>query len=597
MDDLSGDFKWFGEGFKGFPKKIPDDCIEHALYVIDSDLSPNQIRAQLRKVQAAATALCKDMLSDFIWQRDEFCLELKHQDGLSFLQGRTNFGDSIEDEWLIVYLLRELSIRFPQSWIRVVDSDGEFLLAEAADTLPRWVNPEVMENRVWINNGRLLIIPKERQKDNGHVRGLTVDDAFKFIQTRETALLHIPAMESQAFYRIRKYPAQIQESLHQSLITIPRKLAYILHEKAAYIGPAVEAFYLRDPIALRPLQSPAPSRLLFPPQDFVTVSTKFTKVGFAQLKGQNFETPRAWTPLLGKVPSIFSQTGYQMGMKVTCGFEMLMSDPQNVDKKSVREINLLLDDLDEGEEELPSDQAISKWGSRDDDEGWLDVNFEQFEKELSGKGDQNTGGEGAGFGDKTAQENLRRMVSMFEKFQDEDDDEVQDADYLDDMDNDDDSDSVDSLKGAEREDDDNDKADVLDEDRFTTMMREMMGLPATDDPAASMANEDSAPMSGTDSNDGDEAKDIRKVMHEMEAELHDVGALSREPPPDYKTSGKKALPSLAASNGDTTMLVTPMLQKALQEQSSSDDDGDRADGELDINFGRAKQLLSQFKVT
>ena len=71
-------------------------------------------------------------------------------EGLSFLQGRTNFGDSVEDEWLIVYLLRELSKQFPQIWLRIVDSDGEFLLVEAADALPTWLNPEVAENRVSI---------------------------------------------------------------------------------------------------------------------------------------------------------------------------------------------------------------------------------------------------------------------------------------------------------------------------------------------------------------------------------------------------------------------------------------------------------------
>lgn len=71
-------------------------------------------------------------------------------EGLSFLQGRTNFGDSVEDEWLIVYLLRELSKQFPHIMLRIVDSDGEFLLVEAADALPTWLNPEVAENRVSI---------------------------------------------------------------------------------------------------------------------------------------------------------------------------------------------------------------------------------------------------------------------------------------------------------------------------------------------------------------------------------------------------------------------------------------------------------------
>lgn len=68
--------------------------------------------------------------------------------GTWLLRGRTNYGDSVADEWLIVYLLRELSKKFPDAWTRVYDTDGEFLLIEAANTLPKWLNPEVAENRV-----------------------------------------------------------------------------------------------------------------------------------------------------------------------------------------------------------------------------------------------------------------------------------------------------------------------------------------------------------------------------------------------------------------------------------------------------------------
>ncbi len=67
---------------------------------------------------------------------------------VTFLRGQTSYGDSIEDEWLIVYLLRELSKQFSSLWIKVVDSDGEFLLVEAANALPRWLNPEIADNRV-----------------------------------------------------------------------------------------------------------------------------------------------------------------------------------------------------------------------------------------------------------------------------------------------------------------------------------------------------------------------------------------------------------------------------------------------------------------
>lgn len=124
-------------------------------------------------------------------------------DNTSF-SGSTNVGENINDEWFIVYLLMQLSkhhndviIRcislvstllllpfffffsstgkshkhhglcriyyFKKFWIanddsawflssfRITDSDGCFLLIEAAEYLPRWVKPDNSENRVsWI---------------------------------------------------------------------------------------------------------------------------------------------------------------------------------------------------------------------------------------------------------------------------------------------------------------------------------------------------------------------------------------------------------------------------------------------------------------
>lgn len=80
--------------------------------------------------------------------------------------GQTCFRDNVEDEWLIVYILFKLSERFEDLVVRQVevpllwrvrvnksifsisDSDGEFLLIEAANMLPKWVNPETAQNRV-----------------------------------------------------------------------------------------------------------------------------------------------------------------------------------------------------------------------------------------------------------------------------------------------------------------------------------------------------------------------------------------------------------------------------------------------------------------
>ena len=81
MGNHPDDFKWFGEGFDGFPKRLPDDCVQYSLYTIVAKLSDFDVRQQLRVIQTAANALCKKLLKDYIWQQDGFELELVQQEG------------------------------------------------------------------------------------------------------------------------------------------------------------------------------------------------------------------------------------------------------------------------------------------------------------------------------------------------------------------------------------------------------------------------------------------------------------------------------------------------------------------------------------
>jgi hypothetical protein len=165
MENVKNEFKGFGETFEGFPKRLPDDCVEYTIYIIDTRLkSSKELLAQLEAVRKESLKLCHNLLKNYIWQRDGFKLELERGNGkptsylvliteltelgIMYLHGMANYGDSVEDEWLIVYMLRELSKIFPEIWVKVVDTDGEFLLIEAANALPRWLNPEIADNRV-----------------------------------------------------------------------------------------------------------------------------------------------------------------------------------------------------------------------------------------------------------------------------------------------------------------------------------------------------------------------------------------------------------------------------------------------------------------
>lgn len=488
-----------------------------------------------------------------------------------------------------MYLLRELSKQFLDAWIRVFDADGEFLLVEAANVLPPWLNPEVAEYRVsafrettncklctnslqvWIHGGGLLIIPMEdlsgKLRKKAPARILTLQEAYGFIQDNQAGFIESALIEAEAFYRLRNYPQQIEQNLHSSVVTIPRRLAFVLHEKAAFISPAVEAFYLRDPIALRPLKTQDISKLVFPPTDLVTVSVKFTKVGYAQLKSQQFPTPPGWRSYLSRDMETKAQSRVEMGMKVTSGFEMLMSDPQNIDHKSVREIIILLEDLETEDSCLPSDAEILSWEARDDNEGWLDVDFESFASELAGSSDRSQINSSKGFGDKMAQDNLRKIVKRFETFLNDDISDTEGAENLDEMDYDDDEDESDSAS--------EDQDVSFDEDQFAGMMHEMMGMPEdTGTEASHDIHTEDGPESGdkiVSSLGGGEHFEVLQAMQAIEAELQDAGALPVSPSRYYGQIAEEGTAS------------------ELPVYENETDDG------VEIDYNLAKNLLESFK--
>ena len=99
----------------------------------------------------------------YVWHRDapRVCAaqDPAYPCGTGILSARVQ--DCVDDEWYLTWLLLEITRRHPGTCISVRDEDGEFLLVEGADALPSWVNPENAENRVWLYEGRLHLVPLE----------------------------------------------------------------------------------------------------------------------------------------------------------------------------------------------------------------------------------------------------------------------------------------------------------------------------------------------------------------------------------------------------------------------------------------------------
>ena len=83
------------------------------------------------------------------------------------LWGELDFGDAVDDEWAAAWMLLRATAeglkvagRPYRLAARCWDDDGDFLLIEAADALPRWLSPLNSGNRCWLFGGRVHVIPR-----------------------------------------------------------------------------------------------------------------------------------------------------------------------------------------------------------------------------------------------------------------------------------------------------------------------------------------------------------------------------------------------------------------------------------------------------
>ena len=630
--DSSDGLKWFGEGFDGFPKKLPEDVVEYIIFIIDTRLSDIQTRERLQAFQRALQDLKKKFLKEYIWQRDEIKLDLVREHDRWLLKGQTNYGDSVADEWLIVYFLRELSKEFKDAWIRIYDTDGEFLLIEAANVLPKWLTPEVAEHRVWINTHRLLIVPLGKEEEPAP---LELDKALQIVKDTPARPQQYPKVEKEAFHRLNNYPSAISENQHHATLPLPRKIAHILHTNPSYISPTVEAFYLRDPISLRLLQpEKSKTALTFPPKDFVSVSVRFTKVLYAQLLGQHWNPPAQYEAAIESlVEAGHAQEKSEVAVKLSAGMQMLASHTLFADKKAVREIDLLLEDLENGDDTLSTDAEIAAWPKREDDESWLDIDFSEFEKELQGKGGEK------GFGDKNAQDNLKKMVERFSTFlaDDEAGHEGASAGGRDPMDEDNDSDpgrgwddpedsdedevgdgpsaSSPNAKHTSRsnpnpqpkaaraddEDDDDDTETESEDDadadaeyaEYEKYFEKYMTLPAHE---KAMLTEDARELARAQDAENEEDEEIRKLTEAMEAELFGHGALNLNPPKDAAekkiTQGAE---KVDRGKGKAKVSFASPDEDDVEEINREDGSASEEEEILDEDYNLVQNMLAAFK--
>ncbi|XP_053685128.1 protein ecdysoneless [Sabethes cyaneus] len=318
-----------------------DDFLEYFLFptgLDQKDVSLENSEPLLECLQGKVNKLAKDFCQRYIWHRDEFKVAMRKGDlqqrmlieanGFEnenvqlppHLHGITHYGDNVQDEWFIVSLLFHLTRQIPELVVRVVDSDGEFLLIEAAEHLPRWANPDRCEGRVFICDGELHLVGTEDQNEAFPMervfRELSSESRSKWVVSK--------SIQTCIDERIRDFPEKIGDNLHRATLYVPVGVAAVLEENPRLISAAVLAFCNRDPIDLKVCRA----MRYFPPESCVYTSVVFTRCLYAMLLHSNYLPDRrtGWSLPLA---SDANYKAYLLGLKLACGFEILASQARS----------------------------------------------------------------------------------------------------------------------------------------------------------------------------------------------------------------------------------------------------------------------------
>ncbi|KAI0050654.1 hypothetical protein FA95DRAFT_1486750, partial [Auriscalpium vulgare] len=356
---------------------ISEDTLVYALYPRPDSSDRNAVTAFALAIQSFVDTA----LSGFIWHRDTFELKVVEDSDTSgwILEGRMRVGDSIDDEWCAVWLLREISAKWDLA-ISVYDSDEEFMLIEAAEVLPSWVSPDIAENRVWIYQSNLHLIPlsyssppssKRRRRrlpgahesddegdasnvDSNHF--LSVSDALAALRNVAADTASPSAVAQAVWKRIDGYPDALRKHIHTAQAYLPVDIAKALSVDHTLVQRAVEAFYTRDAVQLRAAHKMA----RFPPEPSVPQLVKLTRTAYAQLLGQKFYPPKIfgrWQERDGSPQWRWKD----VGMKIACGFEMLYQESKGRTERATTTLQTIHTSAEARKDSLRRDAEYTKY--------------------------------------------------------------------------------------------------------------------------------------------------------------------------------------------------------------------------------------------
>ncbi|DBA00777.1 TPA: hypothetical protein N0F65_004682 [Lagenidium giganteum] len=554
-----------------FPTPTMDDNVVHYELHLRVDVQADE-QQQCKLIEQrlqACQALAEEATTGFLWHRHSFRLDVQPVPDRStcrgaqwMLAGETSVGDAIQDEWVVVWLLRTITQRFDDLVARVWDTDGEFLLIECADVLPWWLTPENSDFRVFLRSGRLHVIPPSMgshglegvgaaEADHGITRAEAIE--FWWHRPQELSLAG-DAMLQLMDRKLQQVLQYMRDNRHSVQCVLPAKAAVLVQDHPEVVGAAVEAFYYREPKAAT---FRCKQMRLFPVEQVTRANVVFTRCMYAQLKQQQFHTPKPFerssqysrlnaSNLSTATTEDRELVSADIGMKLTCGLELLGASRTN--DQDGNEWGVKLQQWLSAYKTVPQ---MSFPTTPSDDDSWLYLHPDSLEetlKKAAGSGGLEVPNESNDEQDAVGgAEELQKIASMFNNFM---------------------------TKSSEV-----DGVDTNDSIKFdvNAMMALLRGEQPNDFDDSESEEDEFGEGSNADSEDDEYPEDelMRSAMDEMEAELAESKlAKSFVRPAPMSPEGHNSSPAI--------------------DELDSDDEVDESMKPLDINFNLLSNLLESF---
>ncbi|KAK7309580.1 hypothetical protein RJT34_06427 [Clitoria ternatea] len=309
-----------------FSPRLSDDTVFYAIYPDPPTSTATTTTATLQSLHLKILETISPFTNDYIWQHQPFTLSLStppnpscpcpSSSHLPHLHGHLRYGDNLDDEWFTVFLLFYISRTFPSLSLRVWDSDGDFLLIEAAFHLPRWLNPDTSVNRLFIRSGNLHIVPQTL------LPSPSLLDSLNFVANSGSQSLASDSVQRAIDNKIKDYPEKARRNMHRVRVRVPVPVAWALKHEPCLISLAVEGFYDRDVDMMKFAARMERFAERGKGEELVRVSVRMSRAMYAQLTQQKFQAPKCYPEMPGRGERE-AYVEAELGMKIACGLEMI----------------------------------------------------------------------------------------------------------------------------------------------------------------------------------------------------------------------------------------------------------------------------------